>query len=259
MPGQSGMKHEKTARQRQILSALDVAPSLRVAELAQRLGVSTETIRRDLDELTSAGLLNRTYGGAVRALSHEPAVAERHAMFVAERRRIAAATVPLLAGAKVLILGSGSTLVHVAHEVAARLRDILVITHSYGVASALAVNPTIKLLMLPGDYYAAEGTTLGGHTVAFLQTLHADVTVLGASGLTGEGPNDALPETAAVYAAMAARGARTIITADHSKFNRVFTARYAAWRDVDTLVTDKPPEGELVWGLEAAGVGVVLG
>ncbi len=252
------MKQEKTARQRQILATLDIAPSLRVAELAQRLNVSTETIRRDLDELTGAGLLNRTYGGAVRALSQEPAVAERHAMFVAERRRIAAATVPLLAGAKVLILGSGSTLVHVAHEVAARLREVLVITHSFGVASALAVNPTIKTLLLPGDYYAAEGTTLGGHTVAFLQTLHADVTVLGASGLTAEGPNDASTESGAVFAAMAARGARTIITADHSKFNRVFTARYAGWREVDTLVTDKAPEGELVWGVEQGGTTVML-
>jgi DeoR/GlpR family transcriptional regulator of sugar metabolism len=252
------MKPEKTERQRQILATLDVSPSLRVAELAQQLHVSTETIRRDLDALTGAGLLNRTYGGAVRALGQEPAVIERHAMFVAERRRIAAATVPLLAGAKVLILGSGSTVVHVAHEVAARLRDIMVVTHSFGVASALAANPTIKILLLPGEYFAPEGTTLGGHAVAFLQNLHADITVLGASGLTAEGPNDASSESAAVYAAMVARGAQTIITADHSKFDRVFTARYAAWGQVATLVTDKAPEGKLRWGLEEDEVGIIV-
>jgi DeoR family transcriptional regulator, fructose operon transcriptional repressor len=253
------MKQEKTERQRQILATLDGTPSLRVAELAQRLGVSTETIRRDLDAMTQAGLLNRTYGGAVRPLGQEPAVAERQAMFVAERRRIAAATVPLLLGARVLILGSGSTLVHVAHEVAAQMHDIMVITHSFGVTAALAANPSIKLLMLPGEYHAAEGTVLGGHTVAFLQNLHADVTVLGASGLTGEGPNDALPESAAVYAAMAARAASTIVTADHSKFNLVFTARYAAWRQVTHLVTDMAPDGPLQWGLEDEGVAITLG
>lgn len=252
------MKQEKTARQRQILATLDGAPSLRVAELAQRLGVSTETIRRDLDAMTQAGLLNRTYGGAVRPLGSEPAVAERQGMFVAERQRIAAATIPLLAGARVLILGSGSTIVHVAHEVAARMHDIMVVTHSFGVTTALAANPSIKILLLPGEYNATEGTVLGGNAVAFLQNLYADATVLGASGLTAEGPNDALPESAAVYAAMAARGARTIITADHSKFNRVFTARYAAWRQVAHLVTDAPPDGPLAWGLEDEGVGVVL-
>jgi DeoR/GlpR family transcriptional regulator of sugar metabolism len=253
------MKQEKTARQRLILATLDGAPSLRVAELAQRLSVSTETIRRDLDAMTQAGLLNRTYGGAVRPLGSEPAVAERQSMFITERRRIAAATLPLLAGARVLILGSGSTVVHVAHEVAAHMRDITVVTHSFGVTTALAANPSIKVLMLPGEYNATEGTVLGGHAVAFLQTLHADFTILGASGLTNEGPNDALPESAAVYTAMSTRAARTIITADHSKFNQVFTARYAAWRQITHLVTDAPPDGPLAWGLEDEGVGVVLG
>jgi DeoR/GlpR family transcriptional regulator of sugar metabolism len=253
------MKQEKTTRQRQILATLDVAPSLRVAELAQRLGVSTETIRRDLDAMTQAGLLDRTYGGAVRHVGREPVVAERHAMFVTERQRIAAATIPLLHGAHVLMFGSGATMVHVAKEVAARFDNIMVVTHAVDVATALAVNPAIKVLMLPGEYHAGEGTMLGGHTVAFLQNLHADVTVLGASGLTGEGPNDAMTESAAVYAAMVARGARTIVTADHSKFNRVFTARYAAWRQIAHLVTDQLPDGPLQWGLDRDKVTVTIG
>jgi DeoR/GlpR family transcriptional regulator of sugar metabolism len=252
------MKPEKTARQGKILAALETAPSLRVAELAQNLGVSTETIRRDLDQMTSAGLLNRTYGGAVRPLHAEPTVAERHAMFVAERQRIARATLPLLRGARVLILGSGSTVVHVAHEVAAKLKDIMVITHSFGVAAALSANPTIKTLMLPGEYHAGEGTLLGGHTIAFLQDLYADCTILGASGLSEEGPTDALPETAAVYAAMAARAAKTMVVADHSKFNRLFTARYADWRRIGHLVTDTAPEDALGAQLQRSGTSVVL-
>lgn len=253
------MKQQKTARQSRILATLDVAPSLRVAELAQRLGVSTETIRRDLDAMTRAGLLKRTYGGAIRPLGQEPAVIERHAMYVAERQRIARAALPLLRGARVLILGSGSTVVHVAHEVAAKLRDLMVITHSFGVASALAVNPTIKVLMLPGEYHAGEGTVLGGNTLAFLQGLYADCTVLGASGLTEEGPNDALPESAAVYAAMAARAAKTIIVADHSKFNRIFTARYADWPRIAHLVTDMAPQAGLHRALAQAAVEIVIG
>jgi DeoR/GlpR family transcriptional regulator of sugar metabolism len=96
---------------------------------------------------------------------------------------------------------------------------------------------------------APPACVLGGHAVAFLRNLHADVTVLGASGLTGEGSNDALPESAAAYVAMAARAERTIITADHPKFTRVFTARYAAWRQVAHLVTDAAPDGPLAWGL----------
>ncbi len=245
-------------RQRQILATLDITPSLRVAELAQRLNVSTETIRRDLDALTQAGLLNRTYGGAVRPVGHEPALAERHALFVAERRRIADATVPLLSGARVLFFGSGATVEHVARAVALAVRGILVVTHSIGVAAALGVNSSIEVLLLPGEYHAVEGIVLGGHTVAFLQGLHADAAVLGASGMTGEGPHDVLPETAAVFAAMAARAGRSIVTADHSKFGRVFTARYAAWRQIAHLVTDAAPEGPLAWELERAQVPVTI-
>jgi DeoR/GlpR family transcriptional regulator of sugar metabolism len=253
------MRQDKSVRQERILATLDDAQSLRVAELAQRLGVSTETIRRDLDELTQAGLLNRTYGGAVRPLGREPAVAERHAMFVDERQRIARAALPLIRDARVMIIGSGSTAVHVAHEIAAKLRDVMVITHSFGVASALSVNPTVEVLMLPGEYHAGEGTMLGGHTVAFLQNLYADVTVLGASGLSEEGPNDALPESAAVYTAMAARAARTVVVADHSKFNRMFAARYADWRRIGHLVTDKAPGGVLQRKLELSRVTIVQG
>ena len=253
------MRPEKSARQGKILAALETAPSLRVAELAQNLCVSTETIRRDLDEMTSAGLLNRTYGGAVRPLHSEPTVVERHTMFVEERQRIARATLPLLHDARVLILGSGSTVVHVAHEVAAKLKDIMVITHSFGVAAALSANPTIKILMPPGEYHAGEGTLLGGNTIAFLQDLYANCTILGASGLSEEGPTDALPESAAVYSAMAWHAAKTMVVADHSKFNRLFTARYADWRRIGHLVTDKPPESALAAQLQRSGTSVVLG
>jgi len=244
------MRQEKSERQAQILAALDQAPSLRVAELAARLTVSTETIRRDLDALTAQGLLNRTYGGAVRPLTSEPPVEERHALYVHERERIAALTVELVKDARILLIGSGSTTVHVAHHVAARMRDITVIAHSFGVVSALAVNPTIKVLVCPGFYEAGEGAMLGAHTVSFLQQVYADVAILGASGIGGGGPSDALLETGAVYAAMVARAAQTVLVADHSKFNLVFPARYAVWGQISQLVTDSPPNQEF-YGLLA--------
>ncbi|WP_191058807.1 DeoR family transcriptional regulator, partial [Geminicoccus harenae] len=56
----------KSRRQQAIVAALRAAPALRIAELAAEFRVSTETIRRDLDELDQAGLIARTYGGAAR-------------------------------------------------------------------------------------------------------------------------------------------------------------------------------------------------
>jgi DeoR/GlpR family transcriptional regulator of sugar metabolism len=250
------MSTEKTSRQTRILAELDHTPSLRVAELAQKLAVSTETIRRDLDALTGQGLLNRTYGGAIRPAGAEPPVQERYRQFTAERARIAAAVLPLIRAARVLIIGSGSTTVHVAQQIAAQMQDVIVIAHSYGVAQALSVNPGIKILMLPGNFNADEGTMLGAHSVAFLNNVSADAAILGASGLAGDGPSDALLETGAVYSAMMARAARTILVADHSKFSTAYPARYAAWRQVSDLVTDRAPDAALRAALDENGVTV---
>ncbi|HQT37805.1 MAG TPA: DeoR/GlpR family DNA-binding transcription regulator [Acidocella sp.] len=249
----------KSTRHTRILTELDNTPSLRVAELAQKLSVSTETIRRDLDALTRQGLLNRTYGGAIRPLSSEPPVQERQHLFIAEREQMAAAVLPLIKLAKVLIIGSGATTVHVAHRIALEMKNLTVIAHSFGVAQALTVNPSIKILVLPGNYNAAEATTQGAHTVAFLDHFHADAAILGASGLSSDGPSDALLETGAVYTAMIARAAKTIVVADHSKFSQLFPARYAAWRQISALVTDRRPEGDLLKALHENRVTINCG
>ena len=78
----------KNDRQARIVAELRGTPTLRVNELADLLVVSTETVRRDLAELAERSLINRTYGGAMRPVSFEPALAEREGLMVAERERI---------------------------------------------------------------------------------------------------------------------------------------------------------------------------
>jgi len=102
------MKFTKSDRQARIVAELRTAPTLRVNELAQLLDVSTETVRRDLAELDERGLINRTYGGATRPVSFEPALAEREKMMVAERERIAAAAVTLVEANDILMIGGGA-------------------------------------------------------------------------------------------------------------------------------------------------------
>ena len=87
----------KQLRQERILTELKATPALRVSDLAREFGVSTETIRRDLDALSHDGLISRTYGGAATApVSHEPALNERHRFLVEERSRIARAAAALV-------------------------------------------------------------------------------------------------------------------------------------------------------------------
>ena len=253
------MKQEKRERHAKILATLNAASSVRVAELAYQLGVSTETIRRDFDEMTRAGQLSRTYGGAVRALSAEPhAQAQPRGPLLAERQRIAKATVDAVADARILLIGSGETAVHVARQIALRMKDITVVTHSFAVAAAVGENHRIEVMMIPGRYHPAKASTTGGHAIVFLQSLYADCVILGASGLTGDGPSHALPEIAAVNTAMLNRAARCLVVADQSKFDQPFSTRFADWPQVSTLVTDAPPPAGLRKTLETNRVKLLV-
>ncbi|MEO1492089.1 MAG: DeoR/GlpR family DNA-binding transcription regulator [Pseudomonadota bacterium] len=248
------MARDRDHRRRRILSELEQRPSLRVSELAGRLGVSAETVRRDLDALTAEGQIDRTYGGAMRRRSLEPSVSERHNIRAEERERIARRACPLLQGAGCVMIGSGATTVHLARRIALEMNNLTVIAHSFGVATVLALNPTITVLMAPGIYNAGEGAVHGAETIDFLDGFHVDWAVLGASGLDKDGPSDALLDAGHVYRRMVARAECAMLVADSSKFNRRFPARWAAWDSVSCLVTDAEPPDDLFGDSEAPDV-----
>ncbi|MGB2200454.1 MAG: DeoR/GlpR family DNA-binding transcription regulator [Pseudooceanicola atlanticus] len=236
---------KKSRRRSEILSILADEPTTRVKALASRLEVTTETIRRDLEELAEQGLISRTYGGAMLRAGNEPVLSHRERQLVSEREAIARRAVPELAEGKTFMMGSGATTATVARRMAFEMRNITVIAHSFAVATALAQNPTIRILMVPGEYHAGEGAMHGAQAIRFLQDYSADWVILGASALSPDGPSDALIEAGEVYATMLRQSSQNLVVADHSKFDRMATARYARWSDIDTIISDKAPEGPL--------------
>lgn len=247
------MKLTKSDRQSRIVAELRSAPTLRVNELAGLLNVSTETVRRDLSELDERGLINRTYGGATRPVSFEPALAEREKLMVAERERIAAAAVTLVESNDILMIGGGATTTIFARRLAAERDHLTVITHAFPVAMALGSNPFHKVLMLPGQYDAREGLIHGPDTIDALQRFRASKAFLGASGLTEEGPSDAGVGPGLIYGAMMRRSSETVILADHSKFERASLSVYGPWSQQLCLVSDTEPRGALRSAMESAG------
>lgn len=248
----------KADRQDKIVATLGLAPMMRVHELAERLCVSTETIRRDLAELDAKGLINRTYGGAVRPITYEPALAERQALMVEERERIAEAAVGTLERSDILMIGGGATTLHFARRLASVNEPLTVITHAFSIAMTLSVNSQITVLMLPGLYDGREGLIHGGDTVEALGRFRANKAFLGATGLTAEGPNDAAIGPGLIYGAMMRRASETYILADHSKFGRPSLTVYGLWSGTTTLITDTAPEGELAKAIERAGASVLV-
>ena len=254
----SNLRPRKSTRQDRITAELRASPSLRVNELAALLAVSTETVRRDLTEMGEAGLINRTYGGAMRPLAFEPAVAVREGLMIAERERIAAAAAALVEPNDILMIGGGATTLHFARRLAVLVDHVTVITHGFSVAMALASNSTHKVQILPGQYDAREGLIHGPDTIDALQRFRANKVFLGASGLTPDGPNDAGLGPGMTYGAMIKRGAQVYILADHSKFDVPSLTVYARWTPATTLITDKPPVGDLADAIQAAGSEVIV-
>jgi DeoR/GlpR family transcriptional regulator of sugar metabolism len=253
-----GDRVSKLARHKHIISQLTAAPTLRASELAVALGVSGETIRRDLMELQEQKLINRTYGGASRPFALEPALTDRKAIMIAEREAIADAVTDLVLPNEVLMLGAGATTFHVARRLASRAHDITVITHDFAIAAALAANPSIRVLCCPGRYHATEGYVFGAQTIASINGYETNRAIVGATGISARGTNDADDEAGAIYGAMVKRAAEAIVVADHSKFDQRALTVFAHWTEIDRLVTDKQPEGALATALREAGTETIV-
>jgi DeoR/GlpR family transcriptional regulator of sugar metabolism len=254
----SAPRLSKTARHSRIIDALRAESSLRINDLSSRLSVSPETVRRDLAELDEAGKISRIYGGATQLVQHEPGLAVREALMMPERARIAEAAVQRVESGEILAIGGGATTLHFARKLATARDHLTIITHAFSIAVALAVNPTHKVLMLPGLYDGREGLIHGPDAIDALTRFHVDKAFVGASGLTPDGPSDAGLGPGLVYRAMIRRSARTFILADQTKFDKASLAVYGPWSATMTLITDLSPSGELTATLDAVGVQVVV-
>ncbi|MCY4153369.1 MAG: DeoR/GlpR family DNA-binding transcription regulator [Aestuariivita sp.] len=251
-------KPKKERRHSDILDALKFHPAKRVNDLARDLEVSVETIRRDLAELDAEGRLRRTYGGAVRISTFEPALAERIDLFVDEREKIVDVAVGLLGDADSLSIGGGATTLRFARSLKALQRKTTVLTASLGIALELASNPLFEVISLPGSVESNEGLVHGPETLRFLSEFRVEVAVIGASAIDHIGVSEALPVAADVYHAMILNADHTIVVADHSKFGKRSLKLILKWNPNCTLVTDKPPEKDILNSLARNQVRIVV-
>ncbi len=137
-------------RHAQILALLRRDGVVRIATLARTFDVTTETARRDLDELAEAGELHRTYGGgASRSLIDEPGIGLRGLVHPEERTRIAAAAASMVGDGDALMIDAGSTTSLFAAALAARNPHVTVVTNCVPVAMALGIADRCRVILCP--------------------------------------------------------------------------------------------------------------
>ncbi|MEO8137523.1 MAG: DeoR/GlpR family DNA-binding transcription regulator [Betaproteobacteria bacterium] len=246
-------------RHAQILAMLRRDGIVRIATLAKAFDVTTETARRDLDEMAESGALQRTYGGgAMRSLIDEPGIAMRGLVHAPERNRISAAAVELVQSGDALMIDAGSTTSMFAAALAARNMHLTVVTNCLPVANALGAADRCRVILCPGDYAPREAGVFGTETVAFLRRFQANKTFIGAGGITADGFTDADSRACAVKRAMLERADRAILLVDSSKFDVVQFERIGPLAGVDDIVTDAALARRLAAALRSARVAQVI-
>jgi DeoR family transcriptional regulator, fructose operon transcriptional repressor len=253
------------AEERQHAIAGLVAERGRVAvtSVAERFGVTTETVRRDLAILERAGVLRRVHGGAVPAGAAftlvETGLGERRGTRTEAKRKIAAAALDLLPGMDGSVILDGGTSTAALADVLPPDRRLYVATNSVPIAARLSVTPGITLHLLGGRVRGITQTAVGDSTVRAMADLRVDIAFLGTNGISAahgfSTPDEA---EAATKRAMVTAAQRVIVLADSSKIGREQLVRFASVHDVDVLVTDGEAEPDAVAELETLGIEVLV-
>lgn len=210
-----------------------------VAELADALGTSEVTIRRDLEELARLGVLRRVRGGAVSLLGQgdELPFAMREMQVSAAKARIAKVVGELVVDGEVVLLDSGTTALEVARQLAGR--PLTVLPLSLQSAGVLAEAPPTKVLLPGGELRPVELTATGPLAEATVRALRFDTAVITCCGVSIDAGLTAISlADAAVKAAAIDVATRVVLAADATKFARTTMAVIAPLTKVDVLVTD---------------------
>jgi DeoR/GlpR family transcriptional regulator of sugar metabolism len=246
-------------RREAILSALAHDGRVVATQLAATLGVSDDTIRRDLDELHAAGRVRRVRGGALPAESATPPrMVDRQELHTAEKAIVARRAAALLADEVVISLAGGTTTLAIARLLAADGRSRQVLTTSPDIALALADAPG-EVLLAGGRLEPDSRTTVGAEAIDAVRRVRPSVAVLGACSLhPAVGLTTLCAGEAEVLREQARCAGRLMVATESAKLGSTAAHVVAATADVAQLVTDAgAPEQELA-ALRDAGVEVVI-
>lgn len=239
------------ARRDYILSQVARTGEVDVAIVAEELGVSHMTVRRDLSFLDGEGLVRRVHGGATL----RPSPDSRSRTMSAEKSDIARAVDMLVRPGDVVAIDVGSTCTAAAAMLAER-DDLTVLTTS--LRAALKFTESKSTVIVLGGRMNSEGSLVAGSIFDHGQPIHVDIFILGCGGISarqGISYHD-LDETA-LRRRLLGWSKRVVLVADHSKFERVRPFILGGVEIIDTLVTSRQPSAELKAALERNKVEVV--
>jgi DeoR family L-fucose operon activator len=228
-------------RHRWMLDRVNSRGSLRTSVAAQELGVTEETVRRDLEKLASEGMLMRSHGGAVRLDAHrrESSVQDRAGQNINAKREIALAACRRLKAGQTVYLDASTTVLRMA-ETLPEL-PLTVLTNGLQIAMALADKSEVDCILLGGAVRSSSLSTGGWASEKALEIYHLDAAFLSCRGFHPErGMSDAGEMNARLKHAVMAHSDEVILLADASKVGLSSSYFFARPGDIDLWITDRP-------------------
>ncbi|WP_420035607.1 DeoR/GlpR family DNA-binding transcription regulator [Streptomyces sp. cg28] len=244
-------------RREHLLGLLAREGKIVAKDVAADLGISEDSVRRDLRDLAAEGRCQRVYGGALPASPAVADLATRAGVAPDGKQKVAAAAAALVRPGSALILDGGTTALAVARHLPPNLR-CTVITHSPTIATALLDHPRAELFLLGGRVFKHSAVTCGAAAVEAAQNVSADLCLIGVTGVHPEaGLTTGDAEEAAMKRALAARAADTYVLASSEKIGTASRYRVLPWEDVTAVITDADPGHPVIAELTASGVEVL--
>lgn len=234
------------------------AGKVMVDDLAQLFEVTTQTVRRDLNDLCNAGYLARIHGGAILATSvFNIGYSERRQIASEEKQSIGRAVAEMIPDGCSMFLNIGTTIEQVAAALTDK-RDLVVVTNNINIVQILGSTPDIEIILTGGLVRQSDGAIVGDDAVDFIRKFKVDFAVIGASALDEDGSvTDYDIREVAVARAIVANSRRTLLACDSTKFERSAPVRICDIGDVDTFVTDRRPPVAFAEVCQREGVEIV--
>jgi DeoR family transcriptional regulator of aga operon len=251
-------------RQERITALVQEQGFVRVGDLAERFGVSTVTVRTDLQSLESHGRVRRIRGGAMPAgvlRSERPFEIAEHEL-AGEKAAIGEVAAALVADGDTVLLDVGTTTTAIARALVARsdLREVTVVTSGLRVALELErAWPRISVVVTGGTLRPLQHSLVNPLGTVMLERLNAALAFIGCNGVDVRGgvTNINLPE-AEMKKQMLAVARRRIVLADGSKLGSIEVARLCGLDEIDMVITGSSADPVVVESLRDRGCDVLV-
>ncbi|HEY9576802.1 MAG TPA: DeoR/GlpR family DNA-binding transcription regulator [Pseudobacillus sp.] len=234
-------------RKRIIIEKVETKGKVKVVDLANEFAVSTETIRRYLEELDKDQKLKKVYGGAVKsAVSplNEPSMIERKIWNIEQKKRIAYKAAAFIRDGDVLMIDEGSTTLQLVPYVL-HYKNLTIITNSFALANQLtsAINKKFfegEILFIGGKINSEHHRVAGPMSQEIMKQLHFEKAFISVDGILPKfGLSSYDLESAKLSEQMIKQATQTFVLADHSKIGKKATYQMTNLNKVDYILSDK--------------------